>query len=151
MVGLFSFNPLTQNPLRDSLRSSNSRRAQLIDKAKTRGLKIDPTTNKTLADSLDAATDPSDPMVNRILRILSTRSMRPAQYFCSGTMGTREWRHFGLAAPVYSHFTSPIRRYPDLLLHRALAASIEYSGLPGTLASTEAVSGFCENSNRRHR
>ena len=124
---------------------------ELIDKAASRGLTIDPTTNKTLADSLDTAEDPDDPMVNRILRILSTRAMRPAQYFCSGTMGSREWRHFGLAAPVYSHFTSPIRRFPDLLLHRALAASIEYEGLPGTLSSSEAVEGFCENSNRRHR
>jgi ribonuclease R len=43
--------------------------------------------------------------------------------------------HFGLALPRYAHFTSPIRRYADLLVHRALIASIE--GVRSSLSSVD--------------
>ena len=49
----------------------------------------------------------------------------PAQYFCSGEIPKDQWHHYGLAAPVYTHFTSPIRRYADLLVHRLLTISLK--------------------------
>jgi exosome complex exonuclease DIS3/RRP44 len=83
----------------------------LISKARCRGFEIDIEDSLRLADSLDAAVLPSEPYFNKLLRILSTRCMSPAQYFCSGEFRPQEWHHYGLAAPVYTHFTSPIRRY----------------------------------------
>ena len=45
-------------------------------------------------------------------------------YFASGSIEEPLFAHYGLACPIYTHFTSPIRRYADVIVHRLLAASV---------------------------
>ena len=116
-----------------------------------RGLELRTESSKAVADSLDTCTDPEEPFFNTLVRIMATRCMMSAEYFCSGTQSYADFRHYGLASEIYTHFTSPIRRYADLVAHRQLAAAIEYEHLDASLFSKPKLEGVCKNINVRHR
>ena len=60
----------------------------------------------------------------RILAYLMLRSLKQARY------SEQNEGHFALASPSYTHFTSPIRRYPDLIVHRLVRALLERGADP---------------------
>jgi len=75
----------------------------------------DPTT-KDYGELLDRARGRPD---YALLQTMCLRSMQQAIY------GPDNAGHFGLSYPAYTHFTSPIRRYPDLLTHRVIKALLK--------------------------
>ncbi|KNA22267.1 hypothetical protein SOVF_035560 [Spinacia oleracea] len=122
----------------------------LLRTAAAVGLDLDVSSSKALADSLDRAVG-NDPYFNKLIRILATRCMSQAVYFCSGDLSPPEYLHYGLAAPLYTHFTSPIRRYADVVIHRLLAASIGISKLPAIFQDRPQLTSIADNLNYRHR
>lgn len=122
----------------------------LLRTAAAVGLSLDVSTSKALADSLDRAVG-DDPYFNKLIRILATRCMTQAVYFCSGDLSPPEFCHYGLATPLYTHFTSPIRRYADVVVHRLLAASLGIYQLPGIFQDRPQLASIADNLNYRHR
>ncbi|HEV8042279.1 MAG TPA: VacB/RNase II family 3'-5' exoribonuclease [Bryobacteraceae bacterium] len=79
----------------------------------------------------------------RILSYLMLRSLKQARYSAENR------GHFALAASSYTHFTSPIRRYPDLIVHRILGAFLD--GQRNTLAPEQlsTIADECSETERR--
>jgi ribonuclease R len=79
----------------------------------------------------------------RILSYLMLRSLKQARY------STDNVGHFALAAETYTHFTSPIRRYPDLMVHRLLRDALAGTAKAPAAAELKAIAEECSQAERR--
>lgn len=95
-------------------------------------------TSKDVANLLSATSDDKKECVSSI----TLRSMSKAEY------SPTDCEHFGLASKHYCHFTSPIRRYTDLVVHRIIKASL--CGEPSDMNLTE-VTDICTHCNEREK
>ncbi|HEY0045251.1 MAG TPA: ribonuclease R [Flavobacterium sp.] len=101
------------------------------------GYKIDLRSKKDISQSLNQLlTDVHGKKEQNLVDTLAIRTMSKAKY------STDNIGHYGLAFDYYSHFTSPIRRYPDVMVHRLLQHYLD----GGKSASEEVYEVKCEHS-----
>jgi len=118
--------------------------AALVDFLKELGLRLenakDPTTKdyNHLIESIQTRDDA------RIIQMIMLRSLQQA-YYSGENAG-----HFGLGFEAYTHFTSPIRRYPDLIVHRTIKNILETKKIDkNALAFFEKVAQHCSQTERK--
>uniref|UniRef100_A0A8C2PPV5 DIS3-like exonuclease 2 n=1 Tax=Cyprinus carpio TaxID=7962 RepID=A0A8C2PPV5_CYPCA len=91
------------------------------------GLDIDLNSSRGLHRSLNEnlGNDEYAAARREVLTHMCSRAMQMASYFCTGALkDENSFHHYALNVPLYTHFTSPIRRYVDVIVHRLLAASL---------------------------
>jgi ribonuclease R len=102
---------------------------------------VDPRKLQELLAGLEGK--PEERMINQVL----LRCMKQAQY------SPENVGHFGLAADLYCHFTSPIRRYPDLVVHRVLRQVLTTGKMPEKRKAhlQEVLPAMGEHTSQRER
>lgn len=83
-----------------------------------------------------------------VLSIMCAKPMTRAHYFCAANQkDSEEYWHYALNVPLYTHFTSPIRRYADIMVHRLLAGSLDYTEKPKW--NVDSVAEIAANCNKQ--
>ncbi|KAK7470586.1 Translational repressor [Stygiomarasmius scandens] len=98
------------------------RLSSFLERAQRLGYQMDVSSAGALMRSFEKVETPS---ARRLLELLSFKATQRAKYFCAGMLDIAKYHHYAMNVPLYTHFTSPIRRYADVLVHRQLESTLQ--------------------------
>lgn len=118
---------------------------QTLEQLQENKMELDGTTTKSLSESLEQVRVKHGETAYVIAQALIIKPMKPAEYMVAGNGDSPEaWRHYALNIPYYTHFTSPIRRYADVVVHRLLQESLTCGDSLPVDDPTRDVSGLLQ-------
>jgi protein SSD1 len=120
------------------------RLSTFTQRAERLGFNMDTSSSGALMRSFDAIDDPT---ARRLLELLSFKATQRAKYFCAGMLDIAKYSHYALNTPLYTHFTSPIRRYADVLVHRQLESILQGGAEPKFTMDRDAVAKVAQQCN----
>ncbi|EIW82128.1 RNB-domain-containing protein [Coniophora puteana RWD-64-598 SS2] len=116
----------------------------LADRARRLGIEIDTSSAGAMMRSLEGVNNPT---ARKLLELLSFKATQRAKYFCAGMLDIAKYNHYALSIPLYTHFTSPIRRYADVLVHRQLESVLQGGAEPKFTMDRDAVAKVAQQCN----
>lgn len=126
---------------------NDNKLAEFISMCSANSISFDTSSSKGFQRSLLALNSLPNPDIAAVVTRLAMKPMSVAKYTCTDEeAGEGAYKHYALAFDHYTHFTSPIRRYADVIVHRLLDACLQ--GLPAPLEKEE-LSDICDNCNMR--
>jgi len=101
--------------------------SKVVSQLNALGVEVDASSSGALHRSLKRFSSAHYNGVNiqSLLETMFTIPMQPARYLCAGVHSPADFHHYALNFAVYTHFTSPIRRYADVIVHRVLQYVLE--------------------------
>ncbi|KZT74372.1 RNB-domain-containing protein [Daedalea quercina L-15889] len=115
-----------------------------VERAARMGFKVDVSSPAALMQSLEAINDPT---ARKTLELYLRKASSSAKYFCTGMLDIAKYGHYALNIPLYTHFTSPIRRYADILVHRQLDSILQGGSEPKFTMDRDAVAKVAQQCN----
>lgn len=85
------------------------------------GIQLNITSAIAIQESIQ---DIHDDELRQLVSILVLKTIQPPKYFCTGTFDILKYSHFAAGIPLFAHFTAPLRRYADIVVHRQLEAAL---------------------------
>lgn len=112
-------------------------------KARNLGFEIDTSTSATLQKSILRI---EDPLKRQCVETLLYKCMPSPKYFVAKNQDPEDYRHYYLHMPLYTHFTSPLKRFADLVVHRQIKMALK-SNASGNVIDSDALKSVADYCN----